>query len=1712
MSKKLAALKDIKKKVTVPAAAGLSDASKPREKRTQKFPLVKERREGTFGEFFVSLIRETKMKMKKLERKASPREKAALQNKISKLAAMVEKFTDPELLEVKKEYYRLEGRIEQITAGSERKSKESQDEFNKALKELDLERLAKILEAETEFAENVNNSDGEDEAVLDVSENAQVQRINEEFERKKGELNEILSEKILDQKVNDSSEIAGLKRQMATLRMERAEKVFNRIMNADKEFAVAIFELYQAMIAYPEMAKDTGVNAKDIEFIKSLSPIQKKEQEKLKLIPAKPRVEDEDFLQKAIRSLKPGMSQKQFDKLMYAPDEERPKHIRVRRARQGDDDDAEFSEEDVASDPEDAEEEEDAGSDAEEAEDAGELSTILMKSKAVGYLEDSEEEDEAEESKEDDSEDDEEPDKKEEHLPTVVKVEYRGIPLTRGEKLLLDIPSLQISEKRYKEVHSEIMLLRREIDYVYSLYRDLEQNVSEPFAQAAKISDSTALAIFQNNYNGKVITRETFTQSFDLTDEQKMLTKSLTENPARVQAVIDMIAEEPIPTLFDTRVLTSIPDKIGDMPEQQWVSLHYKKYLPYLARILGRAKVVLLIRGFEPKDMPLVLSREQDVLLREHLSRLSGRELDLYEDKVDKEKEYFLGLSIDEKIRTGIPVLPKISMALYSRYETIVEFLNKMVLSEVEKKTDYPFVTSFEAISEYIPSLLIRVLIRHRSQIADTRLAFLRKFLLSRLTVDQYVYVKVFMGYVDEKGNDTKEIFQKLVSTLRTAHLIATRVEKSGFKELDTILDPELKQIVLELVDYSTSLTIGNLFETKKGSILEYEKLFRALVPPGLLPKSEYTFLRDCRFAFRSANNLPFPVIGSLDDMKVVEKVYPRVLEQVGDWKNIKTILSESNKDLPDVNVDYQEDLVKALVDAYFRNLVKKEMDEISLFITQKKGRAVGADENAEVSKRLSDIDQMLQKRLGESRTLPHFQSIDQYFGAELAHFILYASKMGYEIALSEYLQDILPREDEKAEKSALIIMKEKMEKTAVRLSRIARSMLPSSDPNISDPVAEKKRISAPRDPTRPILKQSQNLLKVFEQTLKKDAIDKADAEFLVSAPLRYTMSLLNEDSLNAKLKDVEEYLEEYEMLYSQLDQAKRKKKGKIADLMGKQKELMEGELSSIRKMHTELFSPSINYVKAEYIMADQSKKAYEWADRGVLRVHPELMRMMPLFAVQPTATPFEFCGMPLSPSIAGWVHPSVLFFHTLANADVQVNPDGLLVDGRPVSLGMIQGGGIVQASASDYEKLLAIADLKSVMDAFHHSELVVIPSQIDRQMVFPIESDALFYPGYETVIKKVSSQEELTQRLEKLLLLKARLPEQHEKIDLRIKQLQEEIAIEPRVGALDRLEQAYRVKLMSTESLLEEMLAQANQLEQERDDAELVGEETKEQEEQISMAKKKMAPILDKISRIRKEYIKELKASKIEEPDVQKRIEQVQLELRDAPLDLAVLQKRIEETSRVLNSMMKEPRDSVRLGVEEAKLSELREMASRWAVVRKDKLRLVEGQLAELHKVQDIQKERFVRRHEIRQLELRRELLSQGWLRPTIHLVREMNRVGRVGDKGSVRVGSIDYSCALIRNGKLVPFSGEAVLGELRQYVGKRTAERYALLDSFIPRQPQQDESDEKYQGTRDAACANCKKSMKRVWRNTVQLVDGEPRVVPLCSEKCSEEYRPSK
>jgi hypothetical protein len=67
--------------------------------------------------------------------------------------------------------------------------------------------------------------------------------------------------------------------------------------------------------------------------------------------------------------------------------------------------------------------------------------------------------------------------------------------------------------------------------------------------------------------------------------------------------------------------------------------------------------------------------------------------------------------------------------------------------------------------------------------------------------------------------------------------------------------------------------------------------------------------------------------------------------------------------------------------------------------------------------------------------------------------------------------------------------------------------------------------------------------------------------------------------------------------------------------------------------------------------------------------------------------------------------------------------------------------------------------------------------------------------------------------------------------------------------------------------------------------------------------------------------------------------------------------------------------------------------------------------------------------------------------------------------------------------------------------------------LSAFLPVLESEMEEEKEYSGAKKGDCAVCKKAIKgKPWFQTVSFEDGNYRVVSVCSEECSEAYRPTK
>jgi hypothetical protein len=168
----------------------------------------------------------------------------------------------------------------------------------------------------------------------------------------------------------------------------------------------------------------------------------------------------------------------------------------------------------------------------------------------------------------------------------------------------------------------------------------------------------------------------------------------------------------------------------------------------------------------------------------------------------------------------------------------------------------------------------------------------------------------------------------------------------------------------------------------------------------------------------------------------------------------------------------------------------------------------------------------------------------------------------------------------------------------------------------------------------------------------------------------------------------------------------------------------------------------------------------------------------------------------------------------------------------------------------------------------------------------------------------------------------------------------------------------------------------------------------------------------------------------------------------------------------------------------------------------------VVDQQLKEMTRLKQVQGDKFVRNNELERLQLKKKLLEGGWKRATIHLIREMERIG-VSGLESISVAGIDYKCGLIQNNNLVEVDHDTLLQTIYDFIQTRGPEMRIKKEE----EDEEEEKNGRYEGTKEKKCLVCDKVIKgKPWFKSVVFDEGKARVVEICSEKCSEMYKPYK
>jgi len=1279
------------------------------------------KKHSPFTEFMIPTVANAVAKMK-----LSPLTDASmLEETIMSIEKLLEKTGD--LKDIKKSFEQIQQRRALIEEKTKKDKEQARVQYLKSKSTIESamqDQLEQELGAISDLAgaDRVEDEEESEEEMPELGEEPEeaVARLKEVKDRE-----EFATERKYQDRLQEIEEVKRLsledvQKDFVRL-LDRTKKVFPDVLINSPELVENVQLLDSQILQFPKKTASIAPSPLTREFIASLTTNAiDREIEQLTLVAPKKQKIPDDYIQQQIKKL---ASRKQSQRELREEERLEREDVEARER------------------PERGDALEDDGGDEE-----------------VGGYEEPEEEDEpAEEPEPADSEDEEEP---EDDIEMDVKTVQRSetAPLTMEEKLLQGIPGIKsMSDKLFKQIQQEIVTLAGETDIIYNTYQQLENEVVKPFLDLVWPAiggsrDDFLVALLQVCHRRPIDLGKSWLSAFDLTDEQRFLVKEKEFDlafAARLKA--DLESEPPIDIVgFDT--FTEVTDRVDAGDQQQWIQANYLKYKDYIPRIIAKLSLVKSITGADS----LFATPEQRLLISEYRRREST---DLSKEPFVSLTKMFAGLPIGEQIKAGIPVLPRLSQDLFQKKKQLVERLARLQLSEVEERVDYPVRVAFEQLAPFVPALLINVFVKSSKRISDTRQTFLKKYLLSRFTVEQYIYVKQFMNHPE-----TRPTFDLLLSSMRSALLWARAVlsKKITLDELETRLaNKDLLEIAIQLIDAERLPEVSRLF-TRRQPIAELEKQFREIAPADKgFVRCENAFLRDCRYAFRSKYALDLPVHGSVDDLKKVEQALDAmlVMQDTGYYRRInltegRVSLEKDRESLEDANLEYEKDLLAAVIVNVACVLVEKKVNQVieimlrhldSSMIMATLGydpMPTGRDLKKPASeKEIVDALLAIDKALSEmfKNRNRDFGEVDSFYAKKLRHVVKLSQLIGRPIQLPDTLNEVLAEEVQPT-----LSHRQKMLRKYVSVLRKDRR-------EVEIPVFE-NRFEYTDNEVQSMIDYYNN--KVSLEDILRDAgpegrLLKSVFESYYDLFFRKVVYMIQRDLAAEKAPEFEYYSTAYKKLIAGIP---AKFSSSLPDKAKPFFPKIDEVLERLRGYYEHPRHKG-QFVKGKYLT--QSDSVYRPESRVMVRFHPEMMRLMPRIVLLNRGLPLEYVRGPVpkkigapvemlemskwkdTSSVPDWVYPSVLFFQEMINADLRVETDDfteeevLIMNGKVYSLGLIdRDGKVKEAILSDYQKLVRLVNLRLTIDILHN-ELVIKPSKADPQMVFEIHSDAIFYPGY---------------------------------------------------------------------------------------------------------------------------------------------------------------------------------------------------------------------------------------------------------------------------------------------------------------------------------------------------------------------------------------------
>ena len=255
----------------------------------------------------------------------------------------------------------------------------------------------------------------------------------------------------------------------------------------------------------------------------------------------------------------------------------------------------------------------------------------------------------------------------------------------------------------------------------------------------------------------------------------------------------------------------------------------------------------------------------------------------------------------------------------------ITKEMEKLIADkEIVERTEYEFEVRGEELARFLPALFRSKLMEHHSVLKSLPDSMKKSYFFSTLTVEQYIFMKLYMG-----SEDTKEEFEHTwrwmnVASLWTDRVVNGIIPAASLSEAISLFynqdshSASVIELTYELLDSELSQSFRDrYFKEKKPFSKEEFAKFQQKVPESLsklLPKCQYVLLQWVRHSFQQRFGVFYPFYGGVQDYLVIDELY-------------KKLMPDTNGRPPSVSMAQIGEGLKALPKEYpNRKIIKQTM------------------------------------------------------------------------------------------------------------------------------------------------------------------------------------------------------------------------------------------------------------------------------------------------------------------------------------------------------------------------------------------------------------------------------------------------------------------------------------------------------------------------------------------------------------------------------------------------------------------------------------------------------------------------------------------------------------------------------------------------------------------------------------------------------------------